>query len=140
MESPFAPYMALLLGILTAVGLAAVILVLNRLLGPRRSTPVKDGPFECGSVPLDIPRKRVSVRFYAVAIFFLVFDLEVVFLLPWAVLYRELLASPIFGPIAFAEIAIFLCVLALGLWYVWGKGALDWAFDAVPAKRSATDD
>ncbi|HOU53016.1 MAG TPA: NADH-quinone oxidoreductase subunit A [Myxococcota bacterium] len=140
MESPVAPYVALLLGILTAVGLAAVILVLNRLLGPRRSSPVKDSPFECGSLPLDTPRKRVSVRFYAVAIFFLVFDLEVVFLLPWAVLYRELLASPIFGPVAFAEIVVFLGVLALGLWFVWGKGALDWAFDTVPAKRSAADD
>jgi len=139
-ETPFAPYVALLLGVLAAAGLAAVILVLNRLLGPRRSSPVKDSPFECGSLPLDTPRKRVSVRFYAVAIFFLVFDLEVVFLLPWAVVYRELLASPIFGPIAFAEILIFLAVLALGLWYVWGKGALDWAFDASAAKRSATDD
>lgn len=140
MESPFVPYVALLLGILVAAGLAAAILILNRLLGPRRSTPFKESPFECGSLPLDTPRKRVSVRFYAVAIFFLVFDLEVVFLLPWAVVYRELLASPIFGPIAFLEIAVFLGVLALGLWYVWGKGALDWAFDALPAKRSATDD
>lgn len=134
MESQTLPYIALGMTIVFAVGIAMAILVLNRLLGPKRHSVAKDGPFECGSDPIDSPRKRLNVRFYAVAIFFVVFDIETVFLFPWAVNYRELLASPTFGAIALAEIFVFLGILAVGLWYVWGKGALDWAFDA-PAPR-----
>lgn len=134
MESQTLPYVALAMTIAFAVFIAMAILVLNRLLGPRGTNAVKGGPFECGSDPIDSPRKRLNVRFYAVAIFFVVFDIEAVFLFPWAVNYRELLASPVFGAIALVEIVVFLGVLAIGLWYVWGKGALDWAFDG-PAPR-----
>ncbi|MBM4397939.1 MAG: NADH-quinone oxidoreductase subunit A [Deltaproteobacteria bacterium] len=115
-------------------GLALAILIANAVLGPKRRGGMKDEPFECGSPQADDPRKRVSVRFYAVAILFVVFDIEAVFLFPWAVLYRELLASPVLGVIALAEILLFVGILAVGLWWVWGKGALEWAFDAPPGK------
>lgn len=135
MESQTLPYIALGMTIAFAVFIAMAILVLNRLLGPKRPDEVKGSPFECGSDPVDSPRRRVNVRFYAVAIFFVVFDIEAVFLFPWAVLYRELLAAPGFGMLALAEIVLFLGILAVGLWYVWGKGALDWAFDAPGPRR-----
>ncbi len=135
MESQTLPYIALVLAIAFSVAVAMAILVLNRLLGPRRPSPVKGGPFECGSDPVDSPRRRVNVRFYAVAIFFVVFDIEAVFLFPWAVLYRELLVTPGFGILALVEIVVFLAILAIGLWYVWGKGALDWALDTPAARR-----
>lgn len=136
MGNDFLPYVAILVTIAVAVGLALVILILNAVLGPKRPSEAKMGSFECGSDPLDSPRKRVNVKFYAVAIFFVVFDIEAVFLIPWAVVYRDLLKSPVFGPVALVEILLFVGILAVGLWYVWGKGALDWAFDA-PARKEA---
>ncbi len=136
MESQTLPYIALGITVAFSVGIAMVILVLNRLLGPHRMNAEKGAPFECGSDPVDSPGKRVNVRFYVVAIFFVVFDIEAVFLFPWAVLYRELLATPAFGMLALAEVVVFLGILAMGLWYVWGKGALDWAFDAPASRRN----
>ena len=127
MGGDFLPYVAIAITMALCGGLVFAILVLNALLGPKRHGAVKDSPFECGSVPVDTPRKRVSVRYYVVAILFVVFDIEAVFLFPWAVLYREMLSSPIFGAIALAEVLLFVGTLAFGLWYVWGKGALDWA-------------
>jgi NADH-quinone oxidoreductase subunit A len=133
-EGEFLPYVALVVTIAVCVGLALVILIANAVLGPKVRSEVKNSPFECGSDILDDPRKRVNVKFYAVAIFFVVFDIEAVFLFPWAVVYRDVLKMPVYGPIALVEIFLFIGVLAMGLWYVWGKGALDWAFDA-PARR-----
>jgi NADH-quinone oxidoreductase subunit A len=130
MATDFLPWLAVAMTLALCGGLALVILVANALLGPKRPSVAKGKPFECGSEPADNPRKRVAVKYYAVAILFVVFDLEAVFLFPWAVLYRDLLKSPLFGPIALAEVLLFVGVLAMGLWYVWGKGALDWAFDA----------
>jgi NADH-quinone oxidoreductase subunit A len=139
MGDDFLPYIAIGVTLVLCGGLAGAILVLNSLIGPRSSSRVKDAPFECGSVPLDQPRKTISVKFYVVAILFVVFDIEAVFLFPWAILYRDLLKSPIFGAIALAEVLLFLGILAVGLWYVWGKGALDWAFDR-PARRTLAED
>ncbi len=129
MDPQFLPYVAAGLTLAVLVAIALFILVVNAWLGPKVRGPVKEMPFEAGSVPVDTPRKRLNVRYYAVAIFFVVFDIEAVFLSPWAVLYRDLLKAPMFGVTALAEILVFLGVLAIGLWYVWGKGALDWAFD-----------
>lgn len=129
METTYLPYIALMLTVAVAVGLAFVILILNAVLGPKSNNREKGKPFECGVDPVDTPRKRLNVRFYAVAIFFVVFDVEAVLLFPWAVMYRDLLADPNFGLLALVEVLLFLGVLAIGLWYVWGKGALDWAFD-----------
>lgn len=125
----FLPYVAIVMTLVLCIGLVAAILVLNSILGRKVLTGSKTRPFECGNEPADSSRKRFSVKFYVVAIFFVVFDIEAVFLFPWAVMYRDLLQSPVYASIALAEILVFTGVLALGLWYVWRKGALDWAFE-----------
>ena len=101
-------------------GLAAVILIVSAVLGPRRHTRVKSDPYECGVDPIGSARERFSVHFYLVAILFILFDIEMVFLLPFAVLYRKL------GIFGLVEAGIFLGVLGFGLAYVWRKKALTW--------------
>ncbi len=114
------------LALLIVAAVAAVILVLNRLLGPRRVTPIKEAPFESGEQPITSPRQRFSVEFYLVAIFFVVFDVEAVFLFPWAVEFRQWAGDPAMRWVAFGEMFVFLGVLALGLAYVWKRGGLKW--------------
>lgn len=110
--------------ILIAFALAAVtiglFLGLSFFFGPKREHPVKAETFECGNPPIGTARQRFAVKFYVVAMLFLLFDIEVVFLLPWAVLVKPL------GWMGFVEMTTFLGVLVLGLLYVWRKGALDW--------------
>lgn len=129
MGTDFLPYVAIALTMVLSAGLVLAILVLNALLGPKRRSPVKERPFECGNPPADSPRKRFNVKYYVVAIAFVVFDIEAVFLFPWAVMYRDLLKDPAFAGLALAEAVLFIGVLALGLWAIWRKGALEWAFD-----------
>ena len=130
-------YLPALFFVLFALGFAGVNLGVAMVLGPKRTSTVKDEPFECGSEPIGSPRVKFSVKFYQVAILFLVFDIEVAFLYPWASLFRELscegtldtagvcLGTPtLFGLV---EMFIFLGILTLGLAYVWRKRALDWA-------------
>lgn len=130
-------YLPALLFVLFAVGFAALMMGLTMILGPKRSTVIKDEPFECGSEPIGSPRVKFSVKFYQVAILFLVFDIEVAFLYPWASLFRELSCT---GPLDAAgvctggqslfglvEMLIFLGILVVGLAYIWRKKALDWA-------------
>lgn len=130
-------YLPALMFIVFAVGFAALMLGLTMILGPKRSTVIKDEPFECGSEPIGSPRVKFSVKFYQVAILFLVFDIEVAFLYPWASLFRELSCSgsldaagvcmgepSLFGLV---EMMIFLGILVVGLAYIWRKKALDWA-------------
>jgi NADH-quinone oxidoreductase subunit A len=117
--APLIVYLAVLAGIAAAIlGLTALI---PRVLGTRRPTAVKTEPYECG-VPEITPgaRGRFSVRFYLVAILFILFDLETVFLIPWAVTYRML------GLAAFVEVTSFLGVLVVAYVYVWKRGALEW--------------
>ncbi len=105
-----------------AVSFAAFNLVASWLLGKKALTnPAKDSPFECGMVPFHTERRRFSVRFYVVAMLFILFDIEVVFLYPWAVKFQAL------GAFGFAEMLVFLGVLIIGWWYVIKKGALDWS-------------
>ena len=110
--------MALVLGV--AALLAFTLLGLANLLGPRRPSAVKSMPFECGSLPLGDARQRFDVKFYVVALLFIVFDIEAVFIYPWAVQVREL------GWAGYATMAVFAATLVAGLAYVWKKGALDW--------------
>lgn len=132
-----ASYLPALVFVVFAIGFAAIMLGLTMILGPKRSTVIKDEPFECGSEPIGSPRVKFSVKFYQVAILFLVFDIEVAFLYPWASLFRELsctvpltaagvcAAEPsLFGLV---EMLIFLGILVVGLAYIWRKKALDWA-------------
>jgi len=101
-------------------GRVGLMVVLGRLLGPRVENPAKGEAFECGDPPSGSAWGRFSVKFYMTAIIFIVFDVEVVFLYPWAVLFERL------GWFGLAEMLLFLLVLGVGLVYVWQKGALEW--------------
>ncbi len=100
--------------------IAVAFILLAELLGPKKPTPTKAEPFESGMIPISSPRKRFSVKFYLVAILFIIFDIEAVFLYPWAILMREL------GLLGFVEMVIFILILLGGLFYVWKKGGLEW--------------
>ena len=93
---------------------------INRILGPKRPTAIKGEPFECGNPASGSAWRRFSVRFYLTAILFLVFDVEIVFLYPWAVELRRL------GTFGFVEALVFIAILAIGLVYAWQRGVLDW--------------
>ncbi len=115
-----ASYLPILLLLLVA-GLNAVMMVMmSHMLNPRRPTAQKDMPYESGMIPLGDTRQRFSVKFYLLAVAFIVFDVETMFLIPWAVIYRDL------GVFGFIEGLIFVAVLGVGLLYMWKKGALDW--------------
>lgn len=108
--------------VLGVVGVAnaAFLLGISHLLGTDRPTPAKAAPYESGITPLGDTRNRFSVKFYIVAMLFIVFDIETIFFLPWAVIYRDL------GLFGFVEMLVFLLILAAGLAYAWRKGALEW--------------
>ncbi len=117
MSVAYAPLLILIgLSAVTAVGMVAA----SHIFNPRRPTPQKDMPYESGMIPLGDTHGRFSVKFYMVAISFIVFDLETVFLLPWAVEMRELGWGP------FLAVTMFVIVLAVGLLYEWRKGGLEW--------------
>jgi NADH-quinone oxidoreductase subunit A len=101
------------------------MLVLPHLLARRKSTPEKNMAYECGKDPIGSPRERFSVSFYLVAMIFILFDIEVVFLIPWAVVFKDL-AREFSGWFVFAEMMIFILVLLAGYAYVWKKGTFDW--------------
>lgn len=114
------PYLPLLIVIVVAGALGFGLLAFSAMLGPKTTSAVKAAPFECGSNPVGSARQRFAVKFYVVALLFIVFDLETVFFYPWAVIFKEL---SWFG---FVEMLIFAITLAVGLIYVWRRGALDW--------------
>ncbi|HWP82342.1 MAG TPA: NADH-quinone oxidoreductase subunit A [Bacteroidota bacterium] len=95
-------------------------LIMSWLLRPNRPYPAKLAPYECGEEPIGSAWIRFNVRFYVVALIFLIFEVEIVFLFPWALVYRQM------GLFAFIEMAIFLIILLVGFAYVWAKGDLDW--------------
>jgi NADH-quinone oxidoreductase subunit A len=120
--TPYLPVLVLLLlaGVLcVAIGLAATY------LGPRRITRIKESAFECGSPSTGDPHARHSVKFYLVALLFIVFDIESVFIYPWGALLRDLHGEGL-GWFAYLEMMSFMGTLAVGLVYVWRKGALEW--------------
>lgn len=122
----YEPYVPVVVIGIAVVGLAAIILLLNRILGPRRMTSVKAIPYESGADPAQTARHRFSVKFYMTAILFLVFDLEVVFIYPWAAKYTDFLDEGAFGAVALGGMLFFLVVLGLGLLYEWKRGSLEW--------------
>jgi NADH-quinone oxidoreductase subunit A len=113
-------YVPVLIFMIIAIGLIGVIVLLSELLGKKKHFPAKDLPYECGMDPIGDARHRYTVRFYVIAMFFIVFDIEAIFLYPWAVIFKSL------GWFGFAEMLVFIAILAVGLVYVWGKGALEW--------------
>ena len=106
--------------LLVAGVIVGVMCTINMLIGPKRPSEIKSEAFECGNPPSGSAWGRVSVRFYLTAILFLVFDVEVIFLYPWAVELRHL------GMFGFVEALIFITILAVGLLYAWQRGVLDW--------------
>ena len=113
-------YLPILVYLFVAVGVAAGMVGLSELVGKKIHSPVKDMPYECGMVPVGDARSRYSVKFFVIAMFFLVFDIEAIFLYPWAVIYKSL------GIYGLIEMGVFILVLVVGLAYVWAKGALQW--------------
>jgi NADH-quinone oxidoreductase subunit A len=114
-------YVAILVSFGIALAVAGILLGAGALLRPKKPSFIKSEPFECGNPPSGPALGRFSVKFYLTAILFIVFDVEVVFLYPWAVMFRAL------GLFGFIEMLMFVFVLALGFVYLWRKGALEWA-------------
>jgi NADH-quinone oxidoreductase subunit A len=119
-DNYFARYLPLLLHILAVAVVASAIVTLSWILGKRRPTRAKLSPYECGMVPVGDARERFSVKFYLVAMLFILFDVEAVFLYPWAVILRDL---KMFG---FWEMMVYITIVLVGFFYVWKKGVLDW--------------
>jgi len=119
-------YVPLLILIALVVVSAVAIVVLSHLFSATRPTPVKHEPYESGMPPLGSARERFDVKFYLVAVLFIVFDIEVVFMMPWAVAFRQLdiLGLGMLG--ALLEMTVFVVVLAVGFVYLWKRGALEW--------------
>lgn len=113
-------YIPLLIMFALAAVIAGAMLGLSEFLGPKLTFREKMEPFECGENQIVSPKQRFSVRFYLVALMFIIFDLEAVFLFPWSVIFQSL------GLFGFIEMMIFISILAVGLVYVWKKGALEW--------------
>jgi NADH-quinone oxidoreductase subunit A len=122
MLTSYAPILILLALVL---GFALVNLFLSDVLGGKRHTGAKATPYECGMEPRGSARLRLSIHFYLVAVLFILFDVESIFLIPWAVAAKSFTAAGV-GRVVFAEVAIFVVALAAGLAYVWRKGGLDW--------------
>jgi NADH-quinone oxidoreductase subunit A len=113
-------YLPILVLVAIAFAFAVGSVVMSRLVGMKKPTAVKLAPYECGMPPVGTARERVSVKFYIVAMLFILFDIEAVFLYPWAVMFKRLW---MFG---FIEMGVFIVILLVGYVYVWKKGALEW--------------
>lgn len=116
-------FFPVLLQIAIGVLVSAALVAISFLIGKRVRDRVKESPYECGIAPTGTARDRFSVKFYLVAIVFILFDIEAVFLYPWAVIYREL------KMFAFVEMLLFIVLILSGFFYIWKKGALDWSIE-----------
>ena len=114
-------YFPVLLQVLIAMAVAAGMIGASYVLGKRVRNRVKDMPYECGITPVGNARERFSVKFYLVAMLFILFDIEAIFLYPWAVVYRDLKL------IGFVEMFVFVALIVSGFFYIWKKGVLDWS-------------
>ena len=125
-------YMPIAIMFLVAAGFGVSQLMVTQLIGPRKRTAVKLMPYECGKDPIGSARDRYSIKFYAVAVIFLLFDIEVLFIIPFAVAFKSLIAAgpAVFGTVAFVEILVFIATLIVGYIYVWKKGTFDWGLQA----------
>jgi NADH-quinone oxidoreductase subunit A len=118
--TPLTPYIPVAVVLLLAGGMATLIPLVTTRLGPRSLTPVKSENFEGGNAPMGSARQRFAVKFYVVALLFIVFDVEAVFLYPWAVNFKAL------GWFGYGTMALFAATLVMALIYIWKKGALSW--------------
>ena len=115
-----AEYFPVLVFIIISVALGTILLVTGELLGPRTADSEKDSPYECGFEAFEDTRSRFDVRFYLVAILFIIFDLEITFFIPWALVLEKL------GVLGLLAMTIFVLELVIGFFYLWKKGALEW--------------
>jgi NADH-quinone oxidoreductase subunit A len=113
-------YLGIAVSFVLAGGISALMVILGSTLGKKHPTAAKLAPFECGKDPFSLPMGRLAIKFYLTAILFILFDVELVFLYPWAVVYRAL------GPSGLAQMGVFLGVLMVGFVYAWDNGALHW--------------
>lgn len=118
-----ADYLPILFVIIVAVGFAVGMLVVSHFVGPRVYDPVKLMPYESGVDPKSESHPRLNIRYFLVALVFIIFDIEVVFLFPWAVIFRDFITD---GSFIFWEMVFFMAVLLVGLVYIWRKGVLEW--------------
>ena len=124
-DNYFANYLPLLIHFIVAGILATALVTLSWLIGYRRPTRAKMSPYECGMTPIGDARSRFSVKFYMVAMLFILFDVEAVFLYPWAIILKDLkrMGQGLFG---LSEMFVYIGIVLVGFWYIWKKGALDW--------------
>jgi NADH-quinone oxidoreductase subunit A len=113
-------YVALVMVFAFAAVVAGALIAIPHVLAPRRLTPVKAQPFECGKDPIAVAEGKFAIKFSTIAIFFILIDIELIFVWPWAVLYRRL------GWFGFGEMLVFLAILMFGFLYIWRKGGLEW--------------
>jgi len=113
-------YLPILVLIFISLAFAMGSVVFSRLIGQKKPSVVKLSPYECGMPPVGSARDRVSIKFYIIAMLFIIFDIEAVFLYPWAVIFKRL------GLFGLAEMGVFIAILLVGFAYVWKKGALEW--------------
>jgi NADH-quinone oxidoreductase subunit A len=126
---------------IVAMGFAASQVLVTQLIGPRKRTATKLMPYECGKDPVGTARDRFSIKFYTVAVIFLLFDIEVLFMIPFAVAFKSLLAEEkisgiAFGTVALLEILVFIATLVVAYIYVWKKGTFDWSVQARAEARA----
>ena len=115
-----AEYLPTLLFLIVATGIGIALIVIGNLVGPKKPSAEKLSPYECGFLPFEDARMQFDVRYYLIAIQFIIFDLEIIFIVPWATVFRDL------GMVGLIEMGIFVGMLLLGFVYVWKKGALEW--------------
>src|SRR5438045_7070874 len=124
-DNYFGRYLPLLIHFVIVGILAGAIVVLSWLIGYRKPTRAKLSPYECGMTPIGDARERFSVKFYMVAMLFILFDVEAVFLYPWAIILKDLkrMGQAWFG---ISEMFVYIGIVLVGFWYIWKKGVLDW--------------
>ena len=118
-------FVPILIMLVIAASVGGIILGLSWIMGRHQRNPAKLAPYESGVPALDVNRKRINVRFYQIAMLFILFDIEAAFLYPWAVIYRDAANGPS-GMFVFGEMVLFIALLAVGYVYVWKKKAFDW--------------
>jgi len=118
-------YLPILVLVVIAGLFGLVSVTLSSLIGPKKPSALKLSPYECGCEPVGSARERFSVKFYLIAMLFILFDIEAVFLYPWAVVFKSFIKAG-FGAFMFGEMLVFIAILFVGYIYIWKKGALEW--------------
>lgn len=124
-DNQLLPYLPVLLQLLIAAAIGTGMIVLSAILGHRKYSRVKMQPYECGITPTGDAQHRFSVKFYLVAMLFILFDVEAIFLIPWAVVYKTLLKN--YGLFGLWEMLVYIGIVLVGFVYIWKKGVIDWS-------------